>query len=104
MEIQISHIVCSTAGHDKGRLFLVVGVEEPFFLLADGKTRKLEKPKRKNRRHVRIEAECSHPAAISLQNGGQVENSEIRRALAAYRGTVPSNLREASTLGERRRN
>lgn len=101
MEIRTSHVVLSTAGHDKGQLFLVVGEEDHFFLLADGKTRKLEKPKRKNRRHVRFAAVSLHPAAVLLRNGGQVENSEIRRALAAVRGATQSNLGEANTLGQR---
>ena len=33
----------SLAGHDKGRLFVVVRVEEPYVYLADGKNRLLEK-------------------------------------------------------------
>ncbi|MDD4715032.1 MAG: KOW domain-containing RNA-binding protein [Oscillospiraceae bacterium] len=99
MEIRTSHVVLSTAGHDKGQLFLVVGEAERFLLLADGKTRTFGKPKRKNRRHVRFAAASSHPAAAFLQGGGQVENSEIRKALAAARGAARANLGEASTLG-----
>jgi len=47
MEILKSNIVSSLAGRDKGKYFFVLKIEENFALLADGKGRKLEKPKRK---------------------------------------------------------
>lgn len=43
-------IVRSLAGRDKGRLFLVVGVtDKGELLLADGKMRKVETPKKKKK-------------------------------------------------------
>ena len=53
MDIVRADIVKSTAGRDKGKYFFVLAEEEEFLLLADGKTRKLERPKRKNPRHLR---------------------------------------------------
>lgn len=44
--IQPYEIVLSLAGHDQGKLFCVIGAEEDFVLLADGKGRKLDAPKR----------------------------------------------------------
>ena len=52
MDIARSDIVKSAAGRDKGKLFFVLEAEEDFLLLADGKTRKLESPKRKKRKHA----------------------------------------------------
>ena len=40
-------IVRSKAGHDKGLLFCVVGTQDGYLLLANGKQRKLAAPKRK---------------------------------------------------------
>ena len=46
-------IVRSLAGRDKDRLFLVVGVtDKGELLLADGKTRKVETPKKKKEKHT----------------------------------------------------
>ncbi len=46
-------IVRSRAGHDRGRLYIVVGVEsENYILLTDGKKRTLANAKRKNTKHV----------------------------------------------------
>ena len=67
MEITKHEIVLSVAGHDKGRLFYVAEVtEDGFLLLADGKERKLDAPKRKRIRHVRGVGTSAHPAIQGL--------------------------------------
>jgi len=50
-EYRTGDIVLSRAGHDKG-LFCVVGIEAGTLLLANGKQRPLEKPKRKKTMHT----------------------------------------------------
>ena len=45
-------IVMSTAGRDKGYLLCVVGEEDGYVLVCDGKERPLERPKKKNPRHI----------------------------------------------------
>jgi ribosomal protein L14E/L6E/L27E len=101
MEIGYADIVSSAAGHDKGAWFLVVGVEEKHFLLADGKNRPLERPKRKNKKHVRYMGKREHPALSRFREGGRIENKEIRKLLAIHRGKSQDDLREANTLGQR---
>ncbi len=44
----------SLQGRDKGALYVVLEEEGNFLYLADGKVRKLENPKRKNVKHVRL--------------------------------------------------
>lgn len=80
-------IVRSKAGHDKGTLLCVVGEVEDFLLLADGKTRKAAAPKRKKRSHVEVAdvGTFGHPALEKLRGGHPVFDSELRRALAAFR-------------------
>ncbi len=46
-------VVKSAAGHDSGRFYLVVEAGAGYAYIADGKVRRLEKPKRKNERHLR---------------------------------------------------
>lgn len=84
MEIQKSNIVSSLAGRDKGKLFFVIDREDSFALLADGKGRKIEKPKRKKLKHLRFIANCSCLTAEKISSGEKVTNSELRRALAAF--------------------
>ncbi len=54
LEIKTGSIVKSMAGHDSGGYFLVLRREGDYVLLADGKRRKIEKPKRKKQKHVRL--------------------------------------------------
>ena len=51
-DINISDVVMTTAGRDAGQWFYVISADPVFLLLANGKDRTLEKPKRKKRKHV----------------------------------------------------
>ena len=95
MENTIGSIVLATAGRDQESLFFVVGQAEGVLLLADGKRRKLSRPKKKNPAHVlRVEQEdFEHPVIQSLKEGTPVRDRELIRALAAFK--------EGITRGER---
>lgn len=70
----------SLAGHDRGRLYLIVGTEGGRVLLADGAAHPAQQPKKKNVRHLRL-LPLFHPE-IALRIGqGKDENSNIRAAL-----------------------
>ena len=88
MEIAISNIVRSDAGRDKGKLFFVLATEGEFLLLADGKSRKVESPKRKKRRHVQFFAAEETRVSEKIRSKEKITNSELRRTLAAYRTEV----------------
>lgn len=88
MEIAKTNIVRSDAGRDQGKLFVVLAVEGEYLLLADGKTRKVETPKRKKRKHVLFFAEDESRLADKINRNERITNSELRRTLAAYRDEV----------------
>ena len=88
MEIAKSNIVRSDAGRDKGKLFVVLAVEGEFLLLADGKTRKVENPKRKKRRHVLFVSAEKTRLSEKITGNVKFTNSELRRTLAAFRDEV----------------
>ena len=88
MEIAKSDIVRSDAGRDRGKLFIVLAVEGEYLLLADGKGRKVESPKRKKRRHVLFVAADDSRLSDKIKSEEKITNSELRRTLAAYRGEV----------------
>ena len=85
MEIATSNIVQSDAGRDKGKLFFVLAVEGEFLLLADGKCRKVENPKRKKRRHVLFVSAEETRLSEKIKSSEKITNSELRRSLAAFR-------------------
>lgn len=70
----------SIAGRDRGRLYLIVGAAEGDLLLADGRYRKLQNPKRKNAKHVRL-LPSFYPQIAERMAQGKDENSQIRAAL-----------------------
>lgn len=85
MNLERGEIVQSQSGHDAGRIHYVLEAEEDFLRLVDGKHRKIEAPKRKRRKHVISLGIWTHPVTDRIQKGDLVLDSEIRRALAAFR-------------------
>ena len=90
-DIKISDVVVSTAGRDQGELFYVIGEEPLYLLLANGKDRSLDKPKRKKRKHVQKVLRSETRVAEKLRQGDKVLNSELRRDLAYFSREMQSN-------------
>ena len=88
MEIAKANIVRSDAGRDKGKLFYVLETQGEYLLLADGKSRKVESPKRKKRRHVLFVAAEENRLSGKIKGEEKITNSELRRTLAGYRDAV----------------
>lgn len=88
MDIAKSNIVRSAAGRDRGKLFIVLAEEGEYLLLADGKSRKVESPKRKKRKHVLFVASDDTRTSEKIRSEEKVTNSELRRTLAVYRDAV----------------
>ena len=84
MEVDKSSLIVSKAGRDKGQLFYVIDTDEQYVYLADGKSRKLEKPKRKKRKHVEQVPRSESRIAEIIRNGVKVLNSELRKELASF--------------------
>ena len=83
MEVDKSSLIVSKAGRDQGQLFYVIDADEQFVYLADGKSRRLEKPKRKKRKHVQQVPRTESRIAEKIRNGEKVLNSELRKELAS---------------------
>ena len=90
-DIIISDVVVSTAGREKGKLFNVIGSDPVYLMLANGKARTLDKPKRKKRKHVRKVLRAETRVAAKLASGDKVLNSELRRDLAFFSRGLQSN-------------
>ena len=90
-DIQISDVVMSTAGRDQGEWFYVIGQEEGFLLLANGRNRTLEAPKRKKQKHVEKVLRSETRVAAKLLSGDKVLNSELRRDLAFLAREMQAN-------------
>ena len=89
--IYISDVVVSTAGRDQGELFYVIDEDPVYLMLANGKDRTLDKPKRKKRKHVQKVLRSETRVVEKLIRGDKVLNSELRRDLAFHAGHLQAN-------------
>lgn len=83
----ISDVVMALRGRDAGKRFFIVGFRQELALIADGKSRRLEKPKAKKLKHLSPTGEDAGRVQVKLRAGEKVTNGEIRRALAALAGS-----------------
>ena len=90
-DLTIADVVISTAGRDEGSMFYVLEADDTWLLLADGKGRTIEKPKRKKRKHTNKVLRSETRVAAKLRNGDKVLNSELRRDLAYLSREMQSN-------------
>ena len=70
-------VVRSVSGRDAQRFYVVLEIQGEYALIADGKVRRLEKPKRKNQKHLR-----KTNTVIPLEH--LTTNHQLRVALRAF--------------------
>lgn len=74
MDMKNGTVVRSGAGHDKGDLMLLISVDNRTALVCDGRQRRLEKPKRKNLKHIKA-------TSYILSEEETQSNQRLRKAL-----------------------
>ena len=88
LEYQIGQVVYSKSGHDQGDVQMICAIEGEYLLLADGRRRKLEKPKRKKKKHVQPTFYVEKDLAAKLQTGeyllADLLDADIKKALKKY--------------------
>ncbi len=85
-------MVTSRAGRDQGQIFVVLALEDGHFaLVADGRVRGVNRPKRKNIRHLQAHAAVDAGVAAGVARGAVPTDAEVREAIASYaRAVAPS--------------
>lgn len=78
----IGMFAVSKAGHDKGRMYVIIKEEGDFVYLADGQQKTLEAPKKKRKKHLQpVKKGMDAALAEKLQSGKPVYNEEIKYAI-----------------------
>jgi len=75
---QLGSVVKADAGRDRGGFFAVTGMDGEYCFIADGKSRKLCKPKRKNIKHLRF--------TNSVIELNELTDKKLRAALKGFGG------------------
>ncbi|MGI6152064.1 MAG: RNA-binding protein [Christensenellales bacterium] len=90
----VGRVAVSKAGRDKGRAFIVLErADGDHVLIADGKLRKIEKPKRKKLKHLHLKP-LLFEGIVRLYAEGQLKNSDIRSALATIEQSDDESIKE----------
>jgi ribosomal protein L14E/L6E/L27E len=74
----------SDAGHDRGKLYVILEVVGETVLVVDGINKTLEKPKKKNIRHVRRMNYIDPEIDARLNGTDSLNNEDIRKAIGRY--------------------
>lgn len=72
----------SLCGHDKGKIYVIIASDDEEVLLADGESRTLDRPKKKNRRHIQPIIHLPEDVREAL---GECTDLTMKRALRLYK-------------------
>lgn len=82
MSTVLGQVVYSKAGRDEGRIFIICGViDENYVFVCDGDLRRIENPKKKKIKHLKITNIKIETLEQKLTTGLKVTNAEVRKAL-----------------------
>ena len=75
----IGMLAVSRAGHDKEATYVIIGEESEYVYLADGRIRTVNRPKKKNKKHIQIikKVQMDRPA-------DGFKDLEIKRTIKTY--------------------
>ncbi len=74
-------VICSLSGRDSNSFMVVLGQENGFVLVCDGKQRPIERPKKKNIKHISV-------TLTVLSDEQMFTNRSIRHALNDFKAQL----------------
>lgn len=81
--MEIGQIVYATKGRDAGKYFIIIDMDDKFVYIVDGKTRRLEKPKKKNKSHVKAAKQIIPEIREKLKKS-ELTDREIQEILSNF--------------------
>lgn len=81
-QLMLGQLAKSCAGRDKGRFMLIVDVvDENYVYLIDGDLRRVDNPKKKKIKHLKLYNKVAKDIAEKIKNNRKLYNEEVRKAL-----------------------
>ena len=88
-QLMLGQLAVSRAGRDKGRFMLVTkAIDSDYVYVVDGSLRKVENPKKKKLKHLKLLNKRAESIAEKIQNKRKFSNDEVRKALKKLVDTV----------------
>lgn len=82
--MKIGNVVMANAGKEKGQLFVIVNLDDKYAYLSDGKRLKINKPKKKSFKHIRLFGSQTLSETEVLDKNDRV-NALIKKFLSKIR-------------------
>lgn len=90
--MKVADVVISKKGKYDGEWFFVVDVQDGFAYLADGKGRKITKPKKKNVLHLEKTGFSSEAVREKIENGSNTVDALMRAELKRFKFMLKSKV------------
>ncbi len=84
--LEPGYLARSLAGHDKGRLYIILKADGEYVDLTDGKIRPVKQPKRKKKKHMQVQRPQDDCLVHKLKEGKTVSDQEVRECLDRHKG------------------
>ena len=84
---KIGEFAKSKAGHDKEEIFIIINKEE-YVYLVDGKSRILDKPKKKKIKHIQVINKIDEELQRKLETNLILRDEDIKRAIKSYKQKI----------------
>ncbi len=89
----IGMLAFSKAGHDKQNIYMIIGEDAEYVYLCDGITRTLDKPKKKNKKHIQpIKKGYDNAVGDKLLHKQMVYDEEIKRVIKIFNAQGGRNV------------
>ena len=85
---KIGEFAKSKAGHDKEEIFIIINKEEEYVYLVDGKSRILDKPKKKKIKHIQVINQIDEELQRKLETNLILRDEDIKRAIISYKQNI----------------
>lgn len=76
----------SLAGHDKDEIYLIIGEDVDCVILSDGRLKKIDDPKKKNKKHIQVIKQYAGDNLMKkITDASNDANDEIRLAIKRFK-------------------
>ncbi len=82
-ELKVGQLVISKAGRDKGDYFLITELSGEYVYLVNGKSRRIDQPKKKKVKHIQPTHWLSRNVAEEIQAYRKLSNADVQKEIAA---------------------
>ena len=83
-EYGIGMMARSLAGHDRGKMYMILSQYEQYVYLSYGVYRTVGKLKKKKKKHIQIDCRIPEEIQKLLDEGRPIQNSDVIRARREY--------------------